>query len=77
MNASRFWIVCNPQRAVTPRPYTHSTYELAEAEAKRLAETFPGQVFHVMASATAFTKQTISQVRFNEDQTEHDGEIPF
>ena len=76
MQGTKIWVVYNP--AGRAPSFTHSTYESAKAEAKRLARLNPDQNFHVMESVGIARKNDVSfYVHERPGQLLDEDEIPF
>ena len=82
LHQHKFWMV----KGAGPTTVHHATKELAEAEAKRLARSAPGQVFVVLEAVSAHVKVDVESwdlsghrpKRVTASDLEADGlEIPF
>lgn len=70
----QFWCVwCEQGGSPTVK---HHYYEDAKREAVRLARANPGKPFTVLAAASAFVKDEVREIRFDE-RLINDAEIPF
>lgn len=76
MQNEKIWVVYNPQgRAPT---FTHTSYESAKTEARRLARANPEQRFYVMESRGFAIKNDVSFYAYERPGVILDeDEIPF
>ena len=65
----RFWMV----QGGGPASYRHDSRTSAEAEARRLALTSPGQMFFVMEAVAAIVRRDVEYISLRPD----DEELPF
>lgn len=76
---AKFWMVFNPNGRAPA--FTHITKDRAKAEAKRLSEQSPGNVFVVLAAVDAFKCPLgpVESVKLRKATEEEilDSEIPF